>query len=70
MLFLIQVGIGIALALALFLPGIIAALCCFLWPLLLLFNGAVTAFTSSLWTLAWRNWTGKASIMEKSPSAM
>lgn len=69
-LFLIQIGIGIAIAIALFLPGLFAILCFCLWPVVILFNGAVTAFTSGLWTLAWRNWTGKASVMEKSPSAI
>jgi hypothetical protein len=64
-LFLIQIGIAIALGLALFVPGIILALCCFLWPLLFIVQGAISAFVSSLWTLAWRTWTGKAPMVEK-----
>ena len=59
LLFVLQVAISIALFIFLALPGIIAALCCFLWPLLILFQGAVAAFFSSLWTLAWREWTGR-----------
>ena len=59
-LFLIQVVIGIAVGIAMFIPGILILLCCILWPLLLLFNGAKTAYFSTLWTLAWRQWTGQA----------
>lgn len=33
-------------------------MCCFLWPLLLLIQGTVAAFFSTLWTLAWKEWTG------------
>ena len=56
-LFVIQIGIGIALGLLMIVPGIIFALCCFLWPLLLLIQGAVSAYFSTLWTLAWQEWT-------------
>ena len=61
-LFVLQVAISIALFIFLALPGIIAALCCFLWPLLILFQGAVAAFFSALWTLAWRQWTGRNAV--------
>lgn len=27
-----------------------------LWPVLLLVNGAIAAYFSTLWTLAWRAW--------------
>ena len=63
-LFLIQIGIGIALAVVGFLPGILLALCCLLWPLLLLVQGAVKAYFSTLWTLAWRSWTGSQGAEE------
>lgn len=56
-LFLIQIGIGIALALLGALPGVLLALCCVLWPVLLLIQGAIAAYFSTLWTLAWREWT-------------
>ncbi len=56
-LFLIQIGLGIAIALVTALPGLLAALCCILWPLLLLVRGAIAAYFSALWTLAWRQWT-------------
>lgn len=69
-LFLLQIVIGIALAIALFVPGIIAVICCFLWPLVFIFQGAVTAFISGLWTLAWNTWTGRPSMMEKEPVAI
>jgi hypothetical protein len=52
-LLLIQVGIGILVVLCLLLP----ALCCIFWPLWLLVQGTAAAFFSTLWTLAWRQWT-------------
>jgi hypothetical protein len=57
LLFLIQVAVGIALGLALLLP----ALCCLVWPLLLLAQGTAAAYFSTMWTLAWRLWTNAAS---------
>lgn len=57
-LFLLQIVISIALGLLLFVPGILIALCCFLWPLLLIAQGAFAAFYSTLWTLAWNTWVG------------
>ena len=57
-LFLLQATISIGLAIALFLPQIVMALCCVLWPVLLLVQGAVASYFSTLWTLAWREWTG------------
>jgi hypothetical protein len=69
--FLLQLVIGIMLAVALFLPGLIMVLCCILWPLLLLIQGAKVAYFSSVWTLAWREWTGLGHAGELSlePSA-
>ena len=57
-LFLIQIGIGLVLALGLLLPS----LCCLLWPLLLLVQGGIAAYFSTLWTLAWQRWTDSAPI--------
>jgi hypothetical protein len=54
-LLLLQVAIGFALLLILLLP----ALCCLFWPLLILVQGTAMAFTSSVWTLAWRQWTAE-----------
>jgi hypothetical protein len=65
-LFLIQIAIGIAVGIAMFIPGILILLCCVLWPLLLLINGAKTAYFSTLWTLAWRQWTGQ--VVETAPA--
>jgi hypothetical protein len=56
-LFLLQIAVSIAIVLILFLPGILVAFCCILWPLLLLAQGAFEAFYSTLWTLAWNQWT-------------
>jgi hypothetical protein len=68
-LFLIQIAIFIVLGILLFLPGLILVLCCFLWPLLLVIQGAISAFLSALWTLAWRTWTGQPPLVEKAPKA-
>ena len=68
-LFLLQIAIFIVLGILLFLPGLVLILCCFLWPLLLLVQGAVSAFLSALWTLAWRTWTGEPPLVEKAPTA-
>jgi hypothetical protein len=57
-LFVIQLAIGLGLAIVLFLPGIIMILCCILWPLFLLIQGTISAYFSTMWTLAWREWTG------------
>lgn len=57
-LFLIQIAVMIAMFIVLILPGIILLLCCLFWPLILVFEGAVTAYFSTMWTLAWREWTG------------
>ena len=57
LLALIQLAISMGLGMVLLLPTFFMALCCLLWPVLLLINGAITAYTSSLWTLGWREWT-------------
>lgn len=57
-LFVLQIAISIALGVMMFVPGILTALCCFLWPLALIFQGALDAVFSGVWTLAWREWTG------------
>lgn len=67
-LFILQVVIFAVLGLVLFVPGVILAVCCFLWPLLLIVQGAISAYISTLWTLAWNTWTGKEPPMvEKEP---
>ncbi len=57
-LFLIQILISIGLGVALFLPNVVMTVCCVLWPVLLLVQGAMASYFSTLWTLAWREWTG------------
>lgn len=56
-LFLIQIGINIAIGLVMILPGILMTICCVLWPVLLLIRGAIAAYFSTMWTLAWGEWT-------------
>ncbi len=58
-LFLIQLAVSIGIGIVMILPGIVMALCCLLWPLLILIQGAISAYFSTLWTLAWRQWTGQ-----------
>ena len=57
-LFLLQIAISIGLGIVLLLPNVVMALCCVLWPVLLLVEGTIAAYFSTLWTLAWREWTG------------
>lgn len=57
LLFLLQIIVSIGISLFLFVPGILIAVCCFLWPVLVIVQGAFVAFYSSLWTLAWNQWT-------------
>ncbi len=59
-LFLLQIAISVGLGIIMMVPGILMALCCFLWPILLVIQGAVSAYFSTLWTLAWRRWTAEA----------
>jgi hypothetical protein len=61
-LFLIQVAITIGLGVLMIIPGIVLVLCCILWPILLLLQGGIAAYFSTLWTLAWRVWTGGSSL--------
>ena len=56
-LFLIQVVLNIGIGLLMIVPGILMALCCVLWPVLMLIQGAIAAYFSTMWTLAWRKWT-------------
>ena len=58
-LFVIQVALLILMGSLLFVPGALLAICCLFWPVLLLFQGAVAAYFSTVWTLAWREWTGE-----------
>ena len=69
-LFLLQIAIFIILGILLFIPGLILIICCCLWPLLLVVQGAISAFLSALWTLAWRTWTGAPPVVEKAPTAV
>jgi hypothetical protein len=69
-LFLLQIAVLIVLGIFLFVPGFVAVLCCFLWPLLLAVQGAISAFLSALWTLAWRTWTDESRAAEKAPAAV
>ncbi len=69
-LFVLQIAIFVVLGILLFIPGMILILCCFLWPLLLVVQGAITAFVSALWTLAWRTWTGEPPLVEKTPATV
>lgn len=60
-LFLIQIVIGLVLDVGLVLP----ALCCLLWPLLLIVQGGIAAYFSTLWTLAWRRWVETTPVAEE-----
>lgn len=59
LLFLIQIGVSLALGVVTFLPNVVLVLCCIGWPILLLVQGAIAAYFSTMWTLAWRRWTDR-----------
>ncbi len=60
LLFIIQVVLNIGIGLVMIVPGLMMALCFVLWPVLIAIQGAIAAYFSTLWTLAWRAWTGEA----------
>jgi len=60
LLFLLQIAISFGLGIMMIVPGILIALCCLLWPVFLLIEGGFAAYYSTLWTLAWNEWTGMA----------
>lgn len=59
LLFLIQILISVGIGVVMFFSGLLVALCCLLWPVLMIIQGTATAYFSTLWTLAWRQWTGE-----------
>jgi hypothetical protein len=59
-LFVIQILVSVVIGAVMIVPGLIVALCCLLWPVLIVVQGTVAAYFSTLWTLAWRRWTGEA----------
>jgi hypothetical protein len=67
-LVVLQIAIGIGLVILLIGPSIALTLCCFLWPLLWAIRGTIDAYFSTMWTLAWRGWTGPASPAEAAAS--
>jgi hypothetical protein len=64
-LFVIQVAISIAIGVLLIVPGAILALCFLFWPVIVLFVGTVTAYLSTMWTLAWRRWTRAMPVADR-----
>jgi hypothetical protein len=63
-LFLLQIVISAVLGVVMILPGLVMVLCCVLWPLLLAIQGAIKSYFSTMWTLAWREWTGLGHVGE------
>jgi len=68
-LFLLQIAVTAVMIILLIVPGTILALCCLFWPVLLLFQGTVTAYFSTMWTLAWQEWAGTAPVAGESLTA-
>jgi len=62
-LFLIQVAVSVGLFIVLIIPGFLMVLCCLLWPVLILVQGAFNAYMSTLWTLAWRGFVGEEALV-------
>jgi hypothetical protein len=66
-LFLLQIVIGAVLGIAMLPFGFVMLLCCLLWPVLLAIRGAIATYFSTIWTLAWREWTGLGHAGEIAP---
>ncbi|MBN1429485.1 MAG: hypothetical protein JXB07_14015 [Anaerolineae bacterium] len=69
-LVLIHIGLALGIGLILCLPTVFMSLCCLLWPVLWAISGTTTAYFSTVWTLAWREWVGGAPgefVIEKAP---
>lgn len=64
-LFLLQIVIGVLLGVVLAVPRLVMVVCCLLWPVLLLIQGAIATYFSTMWTLAWRHWTGLGATSEE-----
>jgi hypothetical protein len=67
-LVLIQIGIQIALGLPLLISIFIMPYCCLMWLALWPIGGAFSAYFSTVWTLAWREWTSKGAFVEQALS--
>jgi hypothetical protein len=72
-IFLIQLAINIGIGILMIFPGCLLALCCLFWQVLLAVSGAVVTYISTMWTLAWREWTSPEPpaelVVEAAPSA-
>lgn len=69
-LVLVQIVLSICIGLLLVGPsGAILVCFCLLWPLLWLINGAIQAYFSTLWTLAYRQLIGRGSTPTSGPAA-
>lgn len=68
LVFLLQVAVTIGIGVVLAGPWIILGMCRILWPLLLLVQGALATYFSTVWTLVWREWTGLGHVGEVVPS--
>lgn len=72
-IFLIQIAIGFGIGiLTLILAPLLICLCLIIIPVMLFVNGTVTAYFSTLWTLAWRRWTGRSGepVVVEAPPAV
>lgn len=66
--FLIQTAIGILIFIgAIVLSPLLICLCLLVIPLALLIGGLKEAYFSTLWTLAWRQWTGRSGMVSGEP---
>lgn len=49
--------IWLATTILLILPESFVSLCCILWPIMWILSGTLRSYLSTLWTLAWQEWT-------------
>jgi len=57
---LLQLAISIGVGVLMIGPSLFMIFCCLLWPIFFLIQGAISAYFSTVWTLAWSEWTGRA----------
>ncbi len=67
-LFVLQLVIGIVLGILLILPSIVAVICCVLLPILWAVQAGITTYFSTVWTLAYREWTRRGSLVDAAPA--
>jgi hypothetical protein len=56
-LLFLAILIWFAATVLLIIPESFVSLCCILWPIMWILSGTLRSYLSTLWTLAWQEWT-------------